>query len=249
VPTATVIDLPLSRTDYRMSRRRTAFHFATLLFILLSAACADSTISEPGVNPVIGVGTAGPDRAITLEPIVVVGECDPYTALDFCQGDGGACMTGLPGSSEDMYTSSCPGGGGGGGSPGTAAPAPAPPLTSLPGDADGDGDTWDEGPGVWILCISTILGTAAGGAGTYFTFEDYHHKVDVLNAAKLRVDHYSRNYGAYGSEYLQLSNAYYDAKEEARIAAGIAASSAGVTVAALIGAGVVCAPLIAAPTP
>lgn len=162
-------------------------------------------------------------------------------------------MTGMPGdfSPDDMYTASCPGGSGGGGSPGTATPPPPPPVPSigLPGDADGDGDTWDEGPGVWILCISTILGATAGGAGTYFTLEDYHHKVDVLNAAKLRVDHYSRNYGAYGPEYLELSNAYYDAKEEARIAAGIAATSAGVTVAALIGAGVVCAPLIIAPTP
>jgi hypothetical protein len=204
------------------------------------------------------VGTAGPSESILLDDVVVTvpgpttGTCDPLTDLNFCQGgDDGACMTGISPSIGDFDSlSGCPDGGGTGETGGTGSPGfgTEEPVYGLPGDADGDGDTWDDGPGAWIMCISAILGMGAGAGATYFALEDYHYKVDVLNAARLRLDHYTRNYGAFGPEYLELDNAFHDAEREARIAAGMAATGLGVTIAALIGAGVVCAPLIIAPT-
>jgi hypothetical protein len=206
---------------------------------LLAAAC-----SEAPTGPTrIAAEPAGPSSAYLLEPLIVKGKCDPIMSIDWCGGDPGDvdCMTSVASSDSD-YTSGCYTGGGGGG--------PAGPSCTLPGDSDCDGDTWDEGPGVWILCVSTVLGTAAGGTGTYFAFQDYQHKLDHLNAAKRALDRYHAEGGAAaGHEYLVLSNAVWDAEEEARIAGGIAAASAGVTAAALVGAGIVCAPLIIAPTP
>lgn len=223
-------------------------HSITALFVIvLAAGCADQ-VTGPAASagkPLLYEAPSGcvTDGVCILEPVVIGGQ--PGSGGGSSGGGGGGGGTNEPErgacpTSVDGYdvVQGC-----------TAVGYVPLDDEGLPGDVDGDGDTWDDGPGAWLLCISAVLTLTASGAGTYYVMEDYHHKVDVLNAATLRLDHYVRNYGAGGAEYLALSNAYYDAKAEARIAAGVAASTAGVTVGALIGAGVVCAPLIAAPTP
>lgn len=60
--------------------------FSALLFSLLVAACADlptSTVDSDDVT--IAPDAAGPSQA--LEPLVVVGTCDPYLSLNRCGQD------------------------------------------------------------------------------------------------------------------------------------------------------------------
>lgn len=91
-----------------------------LVASMLGTACNDAPTSPNGVR----VGESGPSNYV-LEPITVVGKprtgCDPYTDLNWCQGDGGACMTSTdPGTTDPelVYVSSCPGGG----APGSGVP-------------------------------------------------------------------------------------------------------------------------------
>lgn len=85
------------------------------LFALALAACAD--VTAPERSPVLETGQAGPSNTdYVLPPIKVVapGGCDPYTDLNWCQGDDD-CMMGS--ATDDSQTiSGClppipPGGG------------------------------------------------------------------------------------------------------------------------------------------
>lgn len=206
--------------------------------------------------PVIDASHTAPRRDYALDPVVVVADpkCDPYLSLSWCAGeDSGDCMSGAGASTEWDALSGCPapgtGIGPGGGPIGDGSGGGGAPTSPLPGDSDGDGDTWDDGPGAWILCISSILGAGAGAGASYFALEDYYYKVDRMNAARVRMEYYRREFGQVGPGWLEVSNEYDNAEREARIAGGLAATGIGVSLAALIGAGVVCAPLIIAPTP
>jgi hypothetical protein len=99
------------------------------------------------------------------------------------------------------------------------------------------------------MCVSAVLGLASGGTVTYFSFEDYYYKIEQRNRAKVRLDWHVQQHGEGLPEWYALKQAYEDARREAWISQGLAAGAAGVTVSALIGAAVVCAPFFVAPTP
>jgi hypothetical protein len=227
--------LPALAMILRTNRRLIAF----LLLLMYTAACADSTMPEGRTrnSGTLELGQANPSAAYLLDPIdVSVPWCDPFTDANFCQGE--VCLSDVAPVLGDFSTVTSCGTGTGGSSGG-----------GLPGDSDGDGDTWDQGPGAWILCVTSALSAVGGGgAGTYFALQDYYYKVDLLNAARLRLDTFLKGGGASGPEYWELSTAVHNADREAGIARGVAATTLGVSILALIGAGVVCAPLIAAPT-
>lgn len=64
-----------------------------LVILFLSSACADSLMPRADEDPHIGIGTAGP-AAIILDPVVItVPGCDPYTDLNWCEGEGGNCIS------------------------------------------------------------------------------------------------------------------------------------------------------------
>lgn len=88
---------------------------AAFCTLLLYGACSDIP-----TTPRADVGVGDPDQALTLEPVIVVGKCDPDLSADQCGGDGGDdCMTDAETTDPEMgYTSGCYNGGGGTGSPG-----------------------------------------------------------------------------------------------------------------------------------
>jgi hypothetical protein len=100
--------------------KRTLFYPVFILFALVSGACADSTLPEPGsaAPGMIAAHGAGPSQSYMLEPVIVVGKCDPYLSLDWC-GGGGSCATSVDGGGDGYTVQGCgepyPGGGGGGG--------------------------------------------------------------------------------------------------------------------------------------
>lgn len=63
--------------------------FAALLLAGLATACADIPTAPSAEE--ITVVASGPSTA--LDPIVVVGICDPELSLDQCGQGGGDCMT------------------------------------------------------------------------------------------------------------------------------------------------------------
>lgn len=238
-----------------------------LLFPLLLVSCGDlpsaPTREVSGVAPLMDCFKRSDGTVICERVVAEVPSCDPYhydcgeddcimTADTGCGGGGG----GTPPPPGDDGS----GGGGGGGTGPAPGPSPIcpdqgcepPPCdanTPLPYDSDGDCDTWDEGPGVWIACISAVLGTGFAGGATYYAMEDYHHKVAMYHAARLRYQASRAQYGDSHPETARLYTEMADAERQARNAAGIAATAGGVTVTSLITAGVLCAPLIFAPTP
>jgi hypothetical protein len=79
---------------------RTVRIWTVMLVALILGACADAPTAPNGIR----AGDAGPSNYV-LEPITVIGKpgtgCDPYTDLNWCQGDGGACMTSIdPGTAD-----------------------------------------------------------------------------------------------------------------------------------------------------
>ncbi len=121
---------------------------SVLFAILLAAACSDA----PTAPTTDAVSPAGPSSTFILEPLIVVGKCDPIMSIDWCGGSnpgGGDCMTSRADSGL-QYTSGCGGGGGGGGGDG-GTPSPIPPggggggsiCDPLVDPACGDGSTCD----------------------------------------------------------------------------------------------------------
>jgi hypothetical protein len=101
-----------------MEQRRTR---AALLLLLATALAG--CVDVPTASNAAAGGTALKNDYV-LEPIIVIGEpepkeCDPYTDLNWCQGDGGVCTTSISPADDPFGTGvqSCPGGtaGGGGG--------------------------------------------------------------------------------------------------------------------------------------
>jgi hypothetical protein len=83
--------------------KRTLFYPVFILLALVSGACADSTLPEPGsaAPGMIAAHGAGPSQSYMLEPVIVVGKCDPYLSLDWCSG-GGSCATSVDGGGDQL---------------------------------------------------------------------------------------------------------------------------------------------------
>jgi hypothetical protein len=111
---------------------------AMLFALIAAAACADSPTAPLSAR----AENAGPvrDDIIRLDPITVVGQCDPWTDTNWCEeDDGGQCMSSIyPGSAEFVYVSSCPGTGGPGSGPGGGDPGGGNPggSTGSPDDRE-----------------------------------------------------------------------------------------------------------------
>jgi hypothetical protein len=157
---------------------------AMLFALIVAAACGDGPMTPDSAPTSAAVA---PSRDYLLDPVIVIGTpqtpapaCDPYTDINFCQGQDDQCMTGIsPALGDFMPITGCPGmvGGGSGGPGGDDSP--------LPGDTNNNGTTEDEGPGVWILCISSVLGVVVGGGVSYFAVEDYFYKLSCAPSGTL----------------------------------------------------------------
>jgi hypothetical protein len=222
-----------------------AKHWAAVsLAFLLAAACSDSP-TAPGA----GVGDTGAGRTdLLLEPVVVVGTprqpgCDPYTDVNFCQGDdGGVCMTGISPALGDFSTvTGCPDTGGStgtGSSPG-AGQQPAPTMPPLPAY---------EGPGTFVACMGTLLllmGTTASMEPLAHNLYESRNKYD---SARRMYDAVMANQPSLEMELLYehrvdvAKNGYDDAVRDYAL-------GAGATVLAVGGAALVCSPGMILPTP
>jgi hypothetical protein len=175
--------------------------FSALLFSLLFTACGNlPTESGRGSDDIITVSQSGPSQA--LDPVVVIGTCDPYLSLDRC-GQEEDCMTSMdvaPALGDFSTLSGCGTGGGGtsgpgdgggtgvvgGTTPGTATPPP--PSTSA----------YREGPLTWGICVLTILGSAysidqvAGAFQGWWTaqmeYESAKRMLDAIQANSQNID-------------------------------------------------------------
>jgi hypothetical protein len=119
--------------------------WTSMLFVLIvAAACADGPTTPDSAR----AENAPPSRddIIRLGPVIVVGQCDPWTDANWCQeDDGGQCMTSTPADPSDNYTvSSCPGTGPGdpgtgpGGPGGSNGDSGSDPDPSKPTNSDAD---------------------------------------------------------------------------------------------------------------
>lgn len=109
--------------------RKVAKLIACLAAMLMTlGACADSpmgpeqqpraadlaTVEAPQAQQLAGCVR---DGVCMLPPVTISPVCDPWMSLDWCEGDGGTCMTSVPYSYEYQGVLECPGTGGGGGGP------------------------------------------------------------------------------------------------------------------------------------
>ncbi|HEU0298782.1 MAG TPA: hypothetical protein VFR37_04990 [Longimicrobium sp.] len=130
---------------------------AMLLTVVLTAACADApTAPQAGrINP------TGPSYDQTVQgcvsdgycvlPPISGGGCDPWEDLNWCEDDGGQCMTSQPGTGDPEFVgiAGCPGTGPGGpGGGGTQPPPSEPPPPTEPGDTCNTGDAVVDDPQV-----------------------------------------------------------------------------------------------------
>lgn len=219
---------------------------AMLFTGLLATACSDVPTASTGVE----VGHAGPSSAIILEPVVVVGKCDPYLSLDWCGGSdpgGGDCMT----STEDsdlQYTSGCNTGGGGGGgpkSPSPTAPKPCPdygcPTPTSP---------YEEGPLAWGACVLAVLGTAYTIDQVAGAFESWWQAQQDYESARRMLEAIQANPGSYTAEMMSLWEFRVEYAEDRRDAAiDSIREKTGGTYLALAGAGAACSIAAFLPTP
>lgn len=110
--------------------RSSRFWLGALSVIMMLSACVDGPTAPSSIR----AGSAKPAKGggITLEPVVVVGhpECDPYLDLDWCQREGGECMSSA--TDDAQILSSCP-------APGTGIGKGGAPIGS-PEGGSGDGE-------------------------------------------------------------------------------------------------------------
>lgn len=164
---------------------RGAACFAAMLFTL--GACADSptglapqarpadltnteALSDQQVQGCVGDG-------VCILPPVSGGPkapvCDPWTSLNWCEGEGGGCITSV-GSSEYQGIAGCvpPGGGGA-----PTLPAPPPPAPTQPAPEPEPGDTCNTG--------DPVLESSAVQA----TLKDLWSKSRASEAQAQRLEH------------------------------------------------------------
>lgn len=212
--------------------------FAALLFAGLATACADLPTTPSGEQ--VTVVASGPSMA--LEPIVVVGICDPELSLDQCGQGGGDCMTSTEFTLrvDDFASVSGCGtgtGGGGGTPPGTQPP---PPSSSA----------YQEGPLTWGICVLAVLGSAysidqvAGAFQGWWTaqteYESAKRMLDALQANSQNIDPATMQLWEFQVEY------YRDRRDEAM--AGVSEKT-GASYWALGTAALSCGAALFLPTP
>jgi hypothetical protein len=128
----------------------------------MAEGCADLPTQPvaPGDGAPAYEDAAQTSSCCILDPVIVVApgpvECDPYQSLDWCEGDGGECMTSWTGSGDEsgyLSTEGC--NDTGGGSPGDGssppppgAPSPAEPPPTVQPDTCKTGDPTVDDPAV-----------------------------------------------------------------------------------------------------
>jgi hypothetical protein len=229
---------------------------ATLSTLILAAACTDAP-TTPG-DP-HAVGTAAASRDLIMDPIIVIGdpsECDPYSSLDWCEGEGGGtCLTSVPGGDDplapalgdfEITTSGCTGGGTGSGSTGggiggtgTTSPNPYAPK-----------DEFAEGPLLWAACVLAFVGgvvsvdDVADKFGGWWDAQQYlqraQRNLELAQSAGTSVDP-----GVLEAYVLRRDLAIQRRDD----AVGAVEDATGVSILTLIAAGVACGAAAVAPTP
>jgi hypothetical protein len=121
----------------------------------------------------------------------------------------------------------------------------------LSGDDDGDGDTLDDGPGAFALCVAGALGAdgwASLGMSALAAFEVYSARKDVRNKHAAWEDYKLDPDWSRGVE--ALHKAAYDDAVSAEGAMWRALTASGVVSAFALGkAAVACGPTLGAPVP
>jgi hypothetical protein len=176
---------------------------AMLLAVVSMAACADVP-TAPERGAISAENAAGPSNTVVLDPVVVIGECNPYYSANFCKGTG-TCMSSDPSQPTDPESAtinSCPGtgdGGGGGGWGGGDGGGGSDPRTTEPCIESGTGecpdnqlpDTWDDEIGQDTLpnCTNTATWTKAwhapycnGSAPTGATLTAFNAEISAMEA-------------------------------------------------------------------
>lgn len=237
--------------------------FSALLFSLLAAACADLPTSTDGRDGAkIAAAASGPSQA--LDPVVVVGTCDPYLSLDRC-GQEEDCMTSTdvaPALGDFSTLAGCGGGGsgggtgdaggtggGGGGSGGTTAWSNPTPHCFAP-DINCDGVNNDaDGPMAWGACIIVVAGAVVSVDVVAEAFTVWYDAALELDEAKRMRDMVYANSGQVSTEMLLIydtrldiaTNAYKDARLDVSLATGA-------SILALVAAAFACSPALVLPT-
>lgn len=182
-------------------RRTFGTPLAILFTLVFGAACADSTMPEPGATdlPAVQIGEAGPSSDYVLPPVTVtVPQCDPWTDLNWCEASGGGegggtCMSGL-GTGFEMSISSCPIGGGGGGGGSTGGGTGASTMT---GPAA-------EGPLAWGACVLAVLGSVYAIDQVSAQFASWYDAQKDLESAVRTLESLQANSGSVTPEMMSL---------------------------------------------
>ncbi|WP_420126876.1 hypothetical protein [Longimicrobium sp.] len=239
--------------------RKFALYPCVLVSLLTVAACGDVP-TQPDAPADVAVAD-GPaynatlqgcvsDGLCTLQPIVVGGGDDPDPGCDVLwKPSCGTCITGtinLP--YDTLGVSSCPGGGGGSGGGSGEAGGPGgsggPGLgDSTPPEADGN-----QGPGVFVACVGTLLGVMGTAAMLEPLGHDVYNAREEYASAKRMYDAVMAN-----DPTLQMELLYAHRVEVARANYNDAVQNyslgAGASVLAVIAAVVACSPGVILPTP
>lgn len=220
---------------------------AVLMGLLFAAACSDAPTAPAG----IAVEPAGPSSALMLDPVIVVGKCDPIMSIDWCGGSdpgGGDCMTSAD--TNLQYTSGCYSGGGGGGS-GSGTPGA--------GGTPGTGGTtpgvtpYQEGPFLWAACVLAVVGGGVAVddvADKFVAWYDAHK--DVVEARRVLDVTLAMQRNGYEFDPATVELLYYKLDQAIELrddAVGDVEEATGVSVITLLGAGLACGAAAAAPTP
>ena len=141
------------------------------------------------------------------------------------------------------------GGDSGGASGGSGASSEA-----LPGDADGDGDTLNDGPIGFTLCMAVKLGAGgwsaigATGVSAYMAWDARRNTQEAYNAWAAYRQSVENGIAPRNGEIERL---YYlrwkDAEHQETLMYGAAAASGAWAVTELVGAAILCSPYAAAP--
>ncbi|HEX8395215.1 MAG TPA: hypothetical protein VF665_22900 [Longimicrobium sp.] len=131
---------------------------------------------------------------------------------------------------------------------------PPTPGECQPGDLNCDGDTLDEGPGAYAICVFTKMGGDGGGALISAGWSAYQmwDLRKATRAANARWATYTNQIGKPGYDpwlerlYYQM---YLDAEKEENDMFVQLAGTSSYALGKLIYAAALCAPLAAAPAP
>lgn len=191
---------------------------AAFFAVIWLSGCADSTLPQPRAEP-----GGAPNDVYRMGTVTVTAQCDPYLSLNWC-ASGGECMTVVAATAEPTtWSSTCgtptgSGGAGGGGGTGTTTGGTGGTGGALPGDVDGDGDSLDDGPAAFALCVATKLGVGGWAAigGTAFSAWQLWDAKSATRTAEARYNAYAALRGE--EMNLDILNVYFQAWQDAKSA-------------------------------